>query len=266
MQVLFLHKNNMYRLYLPRFRGIVQEESIVVVAFLITVISFLSLFVFFVQNYRKNISNKQLTGISIINAKGLSIDNKLYKIIIDIKGKDEPPSKIAITFQGEASSTCTKDYLIRIKDDLYGCVSANNFKSTNVSINNKYYFFYMYINENGKLTLLESLHQNGKVSWVTFEGLVPCSRKSSSSICCLVARMAEDSIPFYHYIIASPIVILEKLSKNTYRIYVLVHPTPLKYLTNITMKIYYNKQEFTFVLKPHRYIDNGVLELVTSNG
>ena len=260
MQTLFLRKNSCCIL-----RAVISEEAVILIAFLVTVVSFFGLFVFFVQNYRNNHIAIHKEQVKLLDAKGLLFDNKVYKLIIDIKSeKSREISRIDLLL-ATYSVECSHREFIKISDDIYGCVSPLNFKSARVTYNGSLYSFYVYVDEDGELTLLEKINQGSVVQQVLFKSLAPCSEMTQRSLCCFVKEIINGNNPLYHYVISRPIIALQKLSDNAYRIYVLMYPIQLNYIKSISIKIYYNNEKTVIILKQYKRVNN-IIKMVVNNG
>jgi len=260
MQTLFLRRNPCCI-----FRAVISEEAVVLIAFLVTVASFFGLFVFFVQNYKNNHIAMHKEQVDLLDAKGLIFNNKLYKLIIDIKSKKLIKISGIDLLLPTYSVKCSHREFIKISDDIYGCVSALNFKSAKIAYNDSLYSFYVYVDEDGELTLLEKISQGSVARQVLFKGLAPCSEMAQRSLCCFIKEIISNNNPLYHYVISRPIIALQKMSNNTYRIYVLMYPTKPNYIKSINIKIYYNNEKIFINLKQYKRIGN-VIEMVMSNG
>ena len=261
MQTLFLRKNSHYI-----FRAVVSEETVILMAFLVTVISFFSLFVFFVQNYRNNRPAMHKGQVKLLDAKGLLFHNKIYKLIIDIKNNKSREIFRIDLFLLAYSVECNHKEFIKISDNIYGCISSLNFKSARITYNGILYSFYVYVDEDGRLTLLEKINEGSVAKQVIFKSLAPCSKTSQRSLCCFIKEIINDNNPIYHYVINRPIIALQKLNDNTYRIYVLMHPIKVNYIKPISIKIYYNNNEkMNIILKQYRR-ENNIIKMVVNNG
>ena len=260
MQTLFLRKNSRCI-----FRAVVSEEAVMFIAFFVTVLSFFSLFVFFVQNYKNSHIAIHKEQVKLLDAKGLLFDNKIYKLIIDIKNKESREISRIDIHLSTFSVECDHKEFIKISDNIYGCISPLNFKSARITYNSSKYSFYVYVDEDGELTLLEKISQGSIARQVLFKGLVPCSELVRNSLCCLVKEIIDNDNPLYHYAIGKPIVALQKLSDNTYRIYVLMYPIQLNYIKSINIKIYYNNEKSVIILKQYKRVNN-IIKMVVNNG